>query len=282
MVLDRLVDAGFSVTVLTRSRGSANGIPPGVEVVEVDYLSTDSLVRALRNQDAVVNTVTTEAVHGQKLVIDASIQAGVKRYIPSDWGALSTDPTVKELPVYAPMSDIQDYVAEKARLGQLEFTIFSTGAFLETVISMPFAFDFANRTAEVYDNGKHPFSTTSLASIGRAVAGGLRNAEATKNRVVYIHDLVVTQAQLVALAKKYSPPGEKWTETAVDSEAEFQKILSVIHSRGADFQTFVALLKAALFSGKFAAKYKHVDNELLGLGYFTEEDLDAKFAAKFT
>jgi hypothetical protein len=247
-----------------------------VEVAQVDYSSVDSLVRALRGQDAVVSTVGAEAISGQKLVIDASIQAGVKRYIPSDWGALTTDPEAQALPVHAPVVEIQKYLAEKARSGDLEYTIFSTGPFLDFVISVPFAVDFANRIVELYDNGEHPFSTTSVASIGKAVVGALRNAEATKNRVLFVHDIVLTQAKLLALGKKHTALGEKWTENAVDSQAELQKVMDSIAKDGLDMPKSVALLKAALLSGKYAAEYKSVDNELLGLGLLTEEELEAK------
>lgn len=50
--------------------------------------------------------------------------------------------------------------------------------------------------------GEHPFSTTSVARIGKAVAGALRNADSTKNRVLYVHDMVLAQRKVLALARK--------------------------------------------------------------------------------
>lgn len=252
-----------------------------MSVAEVDYTSVDSLVKALRGLDAVVSAVNNKAIGSQKVAIDASIQAGVRRYIPADWGALTTDPEAQKLPVHALSVDIQNYLKEKAQSGQLEYTIFATGPFLDLLISFPFAFDYANQKAELYDDGKHPFSTTTTANIGQAVAGALKNPESTKNRVIRIHDIVVTQAKLVALAKKYSPPGAKWTETSLDGDAELQKILDSIKTEGLDAPKAMALTKAALLSGKYAAEYKPVDNELVGLGFMTEEDLDALFAEKY-
>ncbi|KAH1551310.1 hypothetical protein LV164_001336 [Aspergillus fumigatus] len=99
-VLDPLVKAGFDVTVLTRCRSSVEGVPVGVAVVEVDYTSIDSLEHALP--------------------IDASIQAGVKRFIPADFGALTTAPEAQGLPVRARPVEIQNYLKGKARLGEVE------------------------------------------------------------------------------------------------------------------------------------------------------------------
>ncbi|KEY77229.1 transcription factor NmrA [Aspergillus fumigatus] len=52
--------------------------------------------------------------------IDASIQAGVKRFIPADFGALTTAPEAQGLPVRARPVEIQNYLKGKARLGEVE------------------------------------------------------------------------------------------------------------------------------------------------------------------
>ena len=54
-VIQTLVASGFEVTALTRSTANAKlRLGPDVKIVEVDYLSHDSLVSALRGNDAVV------------------------------------------------------------------------------------------------------------------------------------------------------------------------------------------------------------------------------------
>lgn len=45
----------------------------------------------------------------------------------------------------------------------------------------------------LYDGGDHPFSTSTLATIGQAVVEILRHLEETKNRAVFVQDLVITQ-----------------------------------------------------------------------------------------
>ncbi len=91
-VVDQLAAAGFAVTVLTRNRSSLKDLPSGIEAVEVDYNSVESLANALRGQDVIVTTTSAEALSNQKPIIDAAIAAGVKRFIPSDFGSFTHDP----------------------------------------------------------------------------------------------------------------------------------------------------------------------------------------------
>ncbi|KAJ8228772.1 hypothetical protein LV160_008702 [Aspergillus fumigatus] len=105
--------------------------------------------------------------------------------------------------------------------------------------------------------GEHPFSTTSVARIGKAVAGALRNADATKNRVLYVHDMVLAQRK-----------------------AELADMVHQIGEKRIEMSLILGLLKAAVFSGKYPSEYKTVDNELLGLGIMGEEELEAILGAE--
>ncbi|RHZ60665.1 hypothetical protein CDV55_105450 [Aspergillus turcosus] len=114
----------------------------------------------------------------------------------------------QRLPVHGRPVEVQSYLQEKARLGELEYTIIAVGLFLDYVVSSPIVVDLVNRTAVLYNGGEHPFSTTSAASIGKAIVGALKNPDATRNRVLHVHDMVLMQSRVLALAKKYTPPAE--------------------------------------------------------------------------
>lgn len=268
------------MTVFTRSESSKKDLPIGVRVAEVDYASLDSLVNALKGKSTVVSTLNGDAILGQKLIIDAAIQAGVQRFIPADFGSLTTHPEAQKLPVHYPLVQIQKYLTEKAEKGEIEYTIFSTGPFLDLILSFPFAFDYANKKAELISNGQHPFSTTTTVTIGKAVARALKDPQATKNRNIFIHDIVTTQAKLVALAKTHSPPGVQWTETNVDARVELKKLLDDVAKVRINHYTAVGLLRAAIFSGQYPSEYKTVDNEHFQLGFWVEDDLDKLVASK--
>ena len=279
LVLQQLLENHFSVTVLTRNRERLGEVPSGVEISEVDYSSVESLTAALNGHDAVVCTVSMAGMGEQKVMIDASIRAGVKRFIPADYGSLSTDPNAHWLPIHVPLVGIQQYLREKGQSGELEYSILATGPWIEFFINTPAIIDMSGRTAHLVDGGVHPFSTSSIASVSRAIVGVLKNPEDTKNRVVHVSDIVTTQARIVELGKKYTP-GQKWTEVMVDSDAELQKGRDKM-ARGEPFDMLdqFGLLAAAMFSGNFYSKYDPVDNGLLGMDLMTEDKLEAIVAA---
>jgi putative NADH-flavin reductase len=77
------------VTVLSRIDSSAT-FPSAVKVHKTDYTSEVSVVEGLKGQDAVVSTIATAALANQKIIIDAAVKAGVKRFIPSEFGINTT------------------------------------------------------------------------------------------------------------------------------------------------------------------------------------------------
>lgn len=279
-ILPQLLEKGFEVTLFTRSKSSVKDLPSGVHVAEVDYSSLTSLTEAMKGKDVVICTITSTAIPEQKVIIDAAVQSGVKRFIPADFGALSTDPSAKDLPIHIATAQIRQYLNEKVEDGQIEYTVFSNGLFLELIFSFPFVFDHANRKVELIDNGENPFSVTTVASIGKAVANSLKNPEETKNRTIFIHDMTVTQAQLVRLVKKHLSPEPAWTETKLDSAVELQKSLEGFARDGFNLENGAGLLRSALLGGKYASAYKNVENERFGLELWTEKELDAFVASK--
>ncbi|KAH7165214.1 hypothetical protein EDB81DRAFT_917183 [Dactylonectria macrodidyma] len=279
-VLKELLAKGFEVTVFTRVGSATKDLPEGVHVAQVDYSSLSSLTEALKGKDAVVSTLNGDAILGQTLIIDAAIQAGIKRFVPADFGSITTDPNAWDLPCHYPTVQIQQHLAAKARDGQIEWTIFSTGPFLDLVLTFPFAFNFANQTVELFDNGKHRFSGSTTSSIGKAIAASFKNPEATKNRNVFIHNIVTSQGELVEIAKKLSPAGVEWAVTNVDGKAELQKQLDDAATNGPNLGNIIGMLKAAILSGGYESEYKVVDNELLGLEIWTKQDLEALVAFK--
>ncbi|CAI6033689.1 unnamed protein product [Clonostachys chloroleuca] len=170
-----IIGNGLDVTVISRS---SQEVPAGARALQADYNSINSLSSALKGHDAVVSAVGAAGIVGQKVIIDAAILAGVKRFIPGDYGS------------------------EKAAAGGIEYTILSTGPFLDLVFGTPLFVDFQNRSVEFYGDGK-----PRLTSIGKAVAGTLVNADKTKNGVLHIQETVVSQVKVLDLAKTAAPGG---------------------------------------------------------------------------
>lgn len=264
----------------SRSASGLKDLPSEVKGVQVDYSSQESLTTALRGHDVAIVTFGFEGLQYQGTIIEAAVEAGVKRLIPCDWGSLTTDPAAASLSINAFFVQVHEALRAKAAAGQLEWTIFSVGPFLEYVTDSPFVVDAANRSVTLYDEGQHRFSATSLPTIGKAVARALRKPNETRNRNVLVHDIVLTQRKVLDLAKKYTP-GAEWKETRVDPAAELERTLQAAAANPGDQGALLATLQPAILGGRFRAAYPNDDNKLLGIPFLPDEEFEKKVAAAF-
>lgn len=133
-IVEELINAGYNVTAFTRG-GSLATFPPGVAVEQVDYGSLESLNAALQGQDAVVSAIATVAVGGQTSLINAAIQQGVKRFIPSEFGINTR--IVEGTPIGKIVQDkvkTVDYLDEKSKANpRFTWTGVSSGLFFDWV-----------------------------------------------------------------------------------------------------------------------------------------------------
>ncbi|KAI4860588.1 NAD(P)-binding protein [Hypoxylon rubiginosum] len=277
-VLDQLLKAGFQVTVLTREGGSAT-FPSAVTVKHVDYDSVESLTAALQGQDALVVTITTSAIGKEYNLIEASIKAGVKRFIPSEFGSDTFNEKLSKLPGYKAKVDIHEALRKAARESSLTWTSVVNGPFLDWGISASFLLNAKDRTIEYPDGGNHQFSATTLESIGKAVAGVLKNPEQTKNRPVYVQDVAITQRQLGDLVKKFVG-ADGWKETVSSIDEAVQQVWDEVKKAEPNpGPVFFGTLKAAIWGGDaYNSRFQKLDNELLGIKGLSPAELEAVVA----
>lgn len=130
-----LAEGSFTVTVLSRLKSKAT-FPDSVRVIKTDF-SDASLIKDFAGQDAVISTVGSEAVASQTRYIDAAIAAGVKRFIPSEFGSDGSDPKALEIaPIFAPKLKVLRYLEEKAS-ETFSYTAVITGPFFDWVYFSP-------------------------------------------------------------------------------------------------------------------------------------------------
>ena len=272
VVFKQLVNSGkYNVRVLRRL-GSQSKYPPGTDVADVDFESVDSLKAALAGQDAVVATLATESIGAQKTLIDASIAAGVKRFLPSDFGSNLDNPKTRALPVYTQKVQIQDYLAEKAKTTGLTYTIVYNSAFLDWGLEKGFILNTSDGKPTIIDGGDLPFSATTLTTVGDAVVAVLAHPEETKNRAVYIEDIKVTQNQLLAIAKKLAPH-KTWQPQHVKLDDMTAAADARLKQGLFDMQTFAPYLFRAVLDQEYGGNFTKTDNGLLGLKGKTEKDI---------
>lgn len=90
------------------------------------------MLQAFKGQDAVVSTIATASTVQQKAIIDAAIKAGVKRFIPSEFGSdTRNEKAVAILPqIFKGKLETVEYLKCKEKEG-LTWTAFVTGPFFE-------------------------------------------------------------------------------------------------------------------------------------------------------
>ncbi|KAH7112279.1 NmrA-like family-domain-containing protein [Dactylonectria estremocensis] len=280
-ILQQLLAASLRTTVLTRI-GSAHKIPVSVgsntlEVREIDYSSQSSLVSALDTIDVVISTLGfTNLFTLQKNLIDASLDAGVSRFIPSEFGNDSANPLVRQLPIFADKIKTQEYLEAKvAQNPSFSYTMCYNNSFLDWQLQVGFMVNLKDHTATLYDGGDVPFSATRLSTIGKAVVAVIENLDVTKNTHLYFHDTAVTQKQLIEIAKRVD--GKEWsTDIASTLELEKNAHRSLNSSNPAEVaNASLGFIARACWGAGYGGDFsKKINNKLLGIPQMSSEDLE--------
>jgi len=272
-VLKALIDSGkFNITALTRETSNAT-FPTSVRVAKVNFDSLESLTAVLKGQDAVVSLVGSSGLQGQSLVVEAAVAAGVKRFIPSEFGSDTNNPKAAQLPVFALKVATQKYVKAKAASNpDFTYTLIHNGPFLDWGIQVGFLVN--KEKTRVFDGGDQLFSATTLPSVGQAVVGVLTHFEETKNRGVYVEDLHISQNRLLEIGKKVLP--DQPFEAIPTKLADITKAADEKLAKG-DQSVLYEYLASAVYGEGFGALYTKLDNELLGITGKTEADVETYF-----
>ncbi|MCJ1334434.1 hypothetical protein MMC10_011144 [Thelotrema lepadinum] len=265
----------FTVTILTR-QSSKSVFPPGLKVITVpDSYPVPDLVSAFTGQDAVVSTITTANFSVQKHFVDAAAQAGVRRYVPAEFGSDTYDGKLSELvpAIYgekvAQMKHLE--AACERSGGRMSWTAMATGAFFDWMFSVSRGafghIDLAARKAEVFDDGEKRFSVTNMAQIAVAFRRALEREEETRNRFLLIQSFVTTQNEIVKVLEKVV--GAKWEVEKVDSKKFMEE--HIAKAQTGDHDAMYNVIWGVCVTNSDWTRDKKFANELLGL---EEEDLE--------
>lgn len=125
-------DPHFTVSILAR-QSSTSTFPAHLKVHRIgDNYPEAELLEAFKGQDAVISTIATSNASQQKAIIDTAIRAGVKRFVPSEFGSdTRNENAMAIIPQYFKGKlETVDYLKEKEKDG-LTWTAFVTGPFFE-------------------------------------------------------------------------------------------------------------------------------------------------------
>lgn len=126
-----VADSTFKTTVLTRS-GRATTFPSGIDVKQVpDGYPEEDVYAALQGCDAVVCAVAPRHAAQQLPIIDAAVRAGVKWFIPAEFGANKVALQQKS---NNPVHNAKDDVLRRLKAAEsqgMSWTAIATGPFID-------------------------------------------------------------------------------------------------------------------------------------------------------
>ena len=219
-MLDALLNNGFEVTVLKRaSSKSSDSYPSGVQVTKVqDDFAVEAVVEHLRGQDAVVVTIKGSQVDTQYKLAAASAKAGVKRFIPADFGSCdSSSQRTKDLvPLYKRKTEVRDYLMQLAKDNpDFSWTSLVCGHFFDYNPEFLHLWP-KERKADILDDGGTKWSASTLPRIAEATSRILLNLEATQDKAVFVQSFSVSQNQVVKSFERAT--GSSWKINWLDSK----------------------------------------------------------------
>jgi len=268
-IVQALLNAKFNVTIVTRPQ-SKSKFPSGVLFRKVDYTSAKSLVEAFEGQDAVVSVIGGAGIALQKSFVDAAVKAGVKRFIPSEFG-LNTrslpDTGIAKL-LAGKVETVNHLQAAAAANSDFSWTGLSTGLFFDWGLKVgSVGFIAATKTANIVDSGNEPFQGTNLPTIGLAIVSILKKLPETANKYLVVSSFTTTQNELLKIYEEET--GAQWKVVSAKS-SELVKIGDEKLAKG-DFSAFGDYLSAFVFAdGNGPARSAESANALLDL---PKEDL---------
>jgi uncharacterized protein YbjT (DUF2867 family) len=266
----------FNVTLLARANNidAVKAQFPDLKVAQIDYDSPESLAKTLEGQDAVVSALNHDLHKPQIALIDASIKAGVKRLIPSEYGADASIPEVRGIPYLRSKGIVQDYIVKSG----LSYTFLYTGPFLEWGLK-GFFLDPENAEAHVWNGGDIPIGTTLLSDVGLAIVNTLLKPSETESRHLYVASRVATQNEVLAAVRETHPeikfsivPRDLDSSLATAWEADKE-------GRSGEPGVIRDFVSNCLY--KFHQEYNvdhQRDNELLGIKRMDEEEFKQAIA----
>lgn len=136
----------FSVTLLVRrDPASYNDLPSNITIKQIDFAERSTLVDALVGNDAVVVFTSMAPYNDMDSVelelINASMKAGVKFFVPSEWGPdtaggngattfrIGPD-TLPPTPIIGMKRAVHNYLLARSGEGKIDFATLHTGNML--------------------------------------------------------------------------------------------------------------------------------------------------------
>ena len=207
----------YKITLLTR----LNQTPSNPHIITHVTATFDlsSLASAFRNQDVVISTIHAGDVPFQKLLIDAAIAAGVRRFVPNEFNHNTLNARVRErFPPCQARAEVLQYLRDQTKkCPGFSWTGLATGCLIdEGLRGGLLGFDLCWSSATVYGSGEERFACSTLKGVAKAVVEALDMGEEAKNQYLYAARFLTCQNEILKALETCS--GKKWTVGRADVE----------------------------------------------------------------
>ncbi|KAI1859886.1 uncharacterized protein JN550_011805 [Neoarthrinium moseri] len=266
VILEALLkESVFEVTILQRA-SSQSKLSPALKSIKIDDgYPTEALISTFQEQDVILNCMTSMSVADQFRMIDAAIAAGVKRYVPSEYGLnnLRSDAQAVNA-VFRDKDKVQEYLRLKVSEEAIEWMSISCGMWIKwSMINNFLGMHVSDKKFVFWDDGQGLFSCTTEENTAAGVVQALKTPGLTKNTNVFLSDFAISQKQLLSTIERIQ--GAKYATETVDSHALIQEKKEAVRA-GDGLATF-ALIETGFVTGRFDGhleKEGKIMNEKLG------------------
>ncbi|WP_198014966.1 aromatic alcohol reductase [Mastigocladopsis repens] len=231
----------------------------GATIVEGDVMKPETLLPLCAGVDVVVSAIGNNevTVPGQKNLIDAAKQQGVKRFIPSDYSADYRKLDYGDNDNLDKRKEVFEYLQHSG----LEYTLVLNGAFMDIITYMPL-FDLEHQTFQYWGDGETPLNFTTTDDTAKYVAEAVSDP-GLANTALEVAGDTLTAKQLKATYEEAT--GSKLTEKSLGSIAEMQAWITAKKASASSLNEYVFhQYMYAMVSGKGKldrignARYPHI------------------------
>ncbi|RMZ69865.1 hypothetical protein GMOD_00008797 [Pyrenophora seminiperda CCB06] len=167
--------------------------------------STASLLEVFAGHDLIVNTMSSGDSELQIRIIDAAVIAGVKRFIPNEFGYDTLNKGIQNrIPKYAGRAKVIHKLQRMSSFDpDIEWTAIATGYTLDTnLINGNMGLDMEWHSATIHGSGTEMFPASSLERVGSVVARTIDQWDDIKNQYIYAAGVITSANEVLISAEK--------------------------------------------------------------------------------
>jgi hypothetical protein len=152
----------------------------------------------------VINTLTATHFDVQKPMIDAAVEHGVPRFVPSEYGQDTLNKELQErLPPYKERARAIEYLQQLSKDGKIEWVAIATGAVLDRgILNGNLGFDVKWQSAALSGNDTARFAGSSTPWAGKVMAAVISHWNEVKNQYLYAAGLTTRARDIIRSLEK--------------------------------------------------------------------------------